>query len=107
VNPGRPHNFAYGLDSELDAMPIDIATIPGVPDLLLARCRSLASRLPDPCEGSRGHLAMERFRDFERDLNYIRTDPGHDLLKLAAGGYYNMRDLLEDMFNFAYENEEL
>lgn len=86
--------------------PIDITTIPEVPDLLLARCRTLASRLPDPCEGSRGHLAMERFRDFEYDLNYIRTDPTNVILELASGGYYNMQDLLIDMTSFILNNKD-
>lgn len=86
--------------------PINIAEIPEVPDLLLKRARSLASRLPDPCEGSRGHLAMEDVRAFEMDLELIRTDPTNVLLKWGDGSYCTMEELITHMSSFILNHTE-
>lgn len=83
--------------------PIDILEIPEVPDLVLNLARDVASRLPDPCEGSRGHLAMMQVRDFEYDLEYIRKDPRNVLLEMSGGTYYNLQDLIEDMEQFIWD----
>jgi hypothetical protein len=73
-------------------------------DALIEKAQTLANGVPNPCEGSKGHLADMEVNDFRTDLRYIRTDPTSIILKLEDDTYYNMQDLIKDVQAFIDAN---